>query len=55
MSADEKHNWIKEQLLKGFKEAVQNAIEKTRHSKFPFIVVDNNGKPEVVKLERETT
>lgn len=37
MSAEEKHNWIKEQLLKGFKEAV----EKTRYSKYPFIVVDN--------------
>jgi hypothetical protein len=54
MSTDEKHNWIKAQLLKGFKDAVQNTIEKTRYSKFPFIVVDNNGKVEVIKLERET-
>ena len=54
MSADEKHNWIKEQLLKGFKEAVQNAIERTRQSEYPYIVVDNNGKLDIVKLERYT-
>lgn len=54
MSADEKHNWIKEQLLKGFKEAVQTAIERTRYSKYPYIVIDNNGKLDIVKLERNT-
>jgi hypothetical protein len=54
MSADEKHNWIKEQLLKGFKEAVQKAIEKTRYSEYPYIVVEKNGKLEIVKLERFT-
>jgi hypothetical protein len=54
MSADEKHNWIKEQLLKGFKEAVQKAIEKTRYSEYPYIVVEKNGKLDIVKLERYT-
>jgi hypothetical protein len=53
MSAEEKHNWIREQLLKGFKEAVQKTIERTRYSEYPFIVVDN-GTLTIVKLERNS-
>lgn len=54
MSAEEKHNWIREQLLKGFKEAVQKTIERTRYSEYPYIVVDNNGTLNIVKLERNS-
>jgi hypothetical protein len=52
MSSEEKHNWIKQQLIIGFKEAVEKAIEKTRFSKHPYIVVDKNGVVEIIKLDR---
>jgi len=55
MSAEEKHNWIKEQLRKGFKEVVEKTIEKTRQSEFPFIVIDKNSKLNIIKLESDNS
>jgi hypothetical protein len=52
MPTEEKHNCIREQLLIGLKEVVQKAIERTRYSEYPYIVVDKNGQPDIFKLER---
>lgn len=52
MSSEEKHNWIKQQLINGFKEAIEKAVNKTRFSEYPYIVVEKNGKVEIVKLDR---